>query len=163
MFFLLFNLSVGFIFIGVIDIFSGFIVFLKYYISLKRGIKTYKDRINLISQTTNMSQIEFYDSECIINSNDDVRKKEIPLSLIEDHYESKNYYFVVFSGKVIISLYKDGFELGTYTDFKKFINNYPKSKNILVIVLGICLSILLLLSLYFLYEIIKWLMFLGLR
>ena len=151
----IFNLQVTFMVIGGIDIFSSLLVLIVYKVKLRKIYDTMKTRIKILASDINYIQNEFHGDKCVVNSNLENKKNTIPLSLIKDRYESKNYYIIIFEGQIAVQVSKNGFQLGTFEEFKKYIKKYPKKKKIRPLILSFCFIILILMTIKYLYLIFK--------
>lgn len=151
-----FSLGFDFVIMGAFDFFIGLILLINYFIYIRKTIKTIKARTMILAKDICEVQNEINGISCIANSNLEDKKHEILLSFIIDHFESKNFYFLIFFGEIVVSFKKNGFILGNFNEFKNFIKVYPKKKKIRPIILGICLTVLILISLKKLFLLYKF-------
>lgn len=141
-------------FMGFLFIMVGIIYIISYHLSFKRIRKLYKSRMDILCKEGKVLQNEFNSNECIVNSNDEAKKQNIPLSLIKGRFSSDNYYFVVFEGAIVVSLQKNGFISGTFEEFKAFIEKFPVKKNIIPIFITVSQLILVILSFTIIFKLL---------
>ncbi|MDO5027118.1 MAG: hypothetical protein Q4E50_04740 [Tissierellia bacterium] len=138
--------------LGGIGIVFYLLLVAKYFLGTKRLVKVNQQRKEILFGHKDYVQSEIKDKKCILNSEDMEDRKPIKLSLIRDHYESKNFYFLVFEGRIVVAFAKDGFIKGTFEDFKNYIKTYPRMKSVRSMIFSISLTIIFLSILYYLYQ-----------
>lgn len=149
----IFHLESAYVLLGVTDVFLVALLLIKYNMSRNKMIEVNKARIDIVFKDVYDIQNEFNEEECIANSNYETKTYTIPMSLVKDHYESKNYYFVIFNGEIFVTLCKTGFKAGTFEGFREYIEKYPKQKRFRAFTIGFCLTMLLLMTVRHLYQI----------
>lgn len=143
------------IIIGISDIIVSMILFISYLINIKKYTNTMKARIEILGKNIKEVKNEIHDDLCITSNNIKDRSHEILLSFLDDHFDSKNYYFLIFRGDILVTFKKNGFIKGDYNEFENFLNKYPKKRSIRAIILGVCLTILILINIKFLFDLYK--------
>ncbi|WP_236785305.1 hypothetical protein [Anaerococcus ihuae] len=143
-------------FIGISDIIVSLILFIGYVINFKKYTSTMKARIEILGKNIKEVKNEIHDNLCITTNNIKDRSYEILLSFLDDHFESKNYYFLIFSGDILVTFKKNGFIKGDYIEFENFLAKYPKKKNTRALILGVCLTLLILINLKYLINLYKY-------
>jgi hypothetical protein len=132
-------------------------------INLHIMVKTAKDR-NRLFPAGKGRQTEFTDENCVVNGNDKEHRLEIPLSSIKDHWESRNYFYVLFPGMVVAALSKSGFSVGSPDQFRDFIVRFPRSRGARAVVSGVGLTVIVIADLILLvqaiqtYRVVGWLL-----
>lgn len=144
------------ILIGIFNIIVSLILIISYLINIRKYTNTLKSRIEILVKDIKEVKNEIHDNICITTSNIEDRSHEILLSFLDDHFESKNYYFLIFTGNILVTFKKNGFIVGNFNEFKNFLSKYPKKKNSRAFILGICLTILVLLNLKYLFTLYKF-------
>lgn len=144
------------IFIGISDIIVSLMLLLSYLINIKKYTNTMKSRIEILGKNIREVKNEIHDNLCITTNNIKDRSHEILLSFLDDHFESKNYYFLIFTGDILVTFKKNGFIVGNFNEFKNFLSKYPKKKGKRALILGICLTLLILINLKYLSTLYKF-------
>ncbi|MCH3947500.1 MAG: hypothetical protein LKE43_01545 [Olsenella sp.] len=100
----------------------------------------------------------------MVNGNDKEHRLEIPLASIKDHWESRNYFYVLFPGMVVAALSKTGFTVGSPDQFRNFIGRFPRSRGTRAVVSGVSLTVIAIADLILLaqaiqtYQVVGWLL-----
>ncbi|KWZ98910.1 hypothetical protein HMPREF3224_00438 [Anaerococcus hydrogenalis] len=144
------------IFIGISDIIVSLMLSISYLINIKKYTNTMKSRIEILGKNIREVKNEIHDNLRITTNNIKDRSHEILLSFLDDHFESKNYYFLIFTGDILVTFKKNGFIVGNFNEFKNFLSKYPKKKSKRALILGICLTILILINLKYLSTLYKF-------
>lgn len=105
------------IFIGISDIIVSLMLLISYVINFKKYTNTMKSRIEILGKNIREVKNEIHDNLCITTNNIKDRSHEILLSFLEDHFESKNYYFLIFTGDILVNFKKNGFIVGNFNEF----------------------------------------------
>lgn len=143
------------ILIGIFNIIVSLILIISYLINIRKYTNTLKARIEILGKNIKEVKNEIHDNLCITSNNIKDRSHEILLSFLDDHFESKNYYFLIFRGDILVTFKKNGFIVGDNKEFETFLSKYPKKKNTRAIILGVCLTILILINLKYLLDLYK--------
>ena len=151
-----YSIDPNLILIGISDIIVSLILFISYVINIKKYTNTMKARIEILGKNIKEVKNEIHDNLCITTNNIKDRSYEILLSFLDDHFESKNYYFLIFSGDILVTFKKNGFIKGDYIEFEKFLDKYPKKKNTRALILGVCLTLLILINIKYLINLYKY-------
>ena len=144
------------IIIGISDIIVSLMLSISYLINIKKYTNTMKSRIEILGKDIKEVKNEIHDNICITSSNIEDRSHEILLSFLYDHFESNNYYFLIFTGDILVTFKKNGFLVGNFNEFKNFLSKYPKKKSKRALILGICLTLLILINLKYLSTLYKF-------
>lgn len=149
-----FGIDSSVLYIGLFSVFVAVAVAIITCINVRTMVKTTKVRKQVYSAKEEY-RTEFTDENCIINGKDKEHIIEIPLSTIKDHWESRNYYYVLFPGMVVAAVSKAGFMVGSSEEFKDFIEKFPKSRGKRVIISGIVLTVVVIADLILLVQAIQ--------
>jgi len=77
--------------------------------------------------------------KCVIRGREEKESPAFPLSAVIDYYESRNYFYLVFCGMVVLPFSKTGFSQGNSDQFRNMMKGLPKKKNTRAVVTGIIL------------------------
>lgn len=144
------------IIIGISDIIVSLMLSISYLINIKKYTNTMKSRIEILGKNIREVKNEIHDNLCITTNIIKDRSHEILLSFLDDHFESKNYYFLIFTGDILVTFKKNGFIVGNFNEFKNSLSKYPKKKGKRALILGICLTLLILINLKYLSTLYKF-------
>lgn len=158
-----FGIESSVLYTGLISVIVAIAAVVNVCINVRTMVKTTKDRIRFYS-TEKEYQTEFTEEKCIVNRNDKEHTLEVPLASIEDHWESRHYYYVLFPGSVVAALSKVGFTVGSSEEFENFIEKFSSRRGKRLIILGIALTVLVIVDLLSLvhaiqtYRAVGWLL-----
>jgi len=108
-------------------------------INARSAIKIYQQR-NTILKLTEECHTAIHNDECVVYAKKDKDNPRFPLSAVIDHFESKNYFYLIFTGMLMLPFSKNGFTVGTSDQFRSMMKGLPKKKNTRIIVIGIVLA-----------------------
>lgn len=132
-------------------------------INTRTAVRISRDRNNLL-KASGTCHTAIHNDSCVVYGKEGKELQTFPLSAVIDRYESRNYFYLVFSGMLVLPFSKIGFTAGNADQFRARMKGMPKKKNTRVITVAIVLVIVIAAVLFTLikeiqtYRAVGWLL-----
>lgn len=158
--FLVTHYASWYIAIGLISIVLPVVAGITYMSLKKRMIQVNKDRLKSmnIDYSGKSEKITITDASIKATALSG-KELNLPLKSIKNHFESRNYFILIFDTGSLLCLSKTGFEEGTAQEFATFISTFPKKKPWLGIIIGIGATVIDCIDLYLMFFIFAAVLF----